>query len=184
MFILSSYGFRSPVIYEKLKEIVTVTPDKTVVIIPFAGFNEEQIVLLETKAMVDFGFNPKGIYTIDSVQNMDFSPDYVYVPGGDPFKLLSELNRMKYIEKIKKWIKNGADYIGVSAGAYLATENIEYVKQLESNELDLEDFDSLGIIKAAVICHYDQYGLSYYHAVKLVSDSQIYTINNDDVLVI
>ena len=101
MLILSSFGFRSPVICEKKKEIITDTTEKSVVIIPFAGFNAEKTAIYETEALVKFGFSPKGIYIIDSVPNMDFSPDYIYVPGGNPFKLLSELNRMKYIKKLK-----------------------------------------------------------------------------------
>ncbi len=183
MMFLSSYGFRSPIISEKFKETIPTPSSKTIVVVPYAGENKNMTVLLETEGIENFGFGSDNIYIIDNY-NDNLVPDYIYVPGGDPFKLLSSLQNENYIEKIKEWVNKGSIYIGVSAGAYVATENIEYVKQLESNEVNTSSYDALGLVKASFICHYDQYGLPYYHAVKRVSDVPIYTIKNDEILVL
>ncbi len=157
--------------------------NKSIVIVPYAGANINMTVLLESKGIEKFGFNSRNIHTINNyIDNL--VPDYIYVPGGDPFKLLSSLQNENQIEKIKEWVNKGSIYIGISAGAYVATENIEYVRQLESKEVNISSCDALVLVKASFICHNDQYGLPYYHAVKRETDAPVYTIKNDEILVL
>ena len=154
---------------------------------PFAGF--DRTAKYEKNALLDYGFEEKNIVicdktNIEAIGNMSF--DYIYVPGGDTFKLLFELKESKLLGVIKKFIDNGGTYIGSSGGAYICCRGISYLKILEDNNyINDNDFSALGIIDENIICHADQY--DYYSIARcreLVQDEKFIYITNTDVLVL
>ena len=156
MLILTSYGFRSPIVSEKLKNIID-PKGKTVLIVPFAGFNNESCARRETEGLIEFGFAADSIFVYDKeVPENNKRADYIFVPGGNTFKLLYEARQCGALEVIGRMVEEGSAYIGASAGAELATTNIEYVTMLEDNNYELESFDALGFIDDVVIPHSDQ----------------------------
>ena len=156
MLILTSYGFRAPIVAEKLRNVVE-TKDKTVLIVPFAGFNNESCARRETEGLIEFGFKAENIFVYDKecAENNN-KADYIYVPGGNTFKLLYEMKQCGAIEVIRNMVKNGSTYIGASAGAEVTTVDIEYVTILEDNNYDFEDYCALGFTDDIIIPHMDQ----------------------------
>lgn len=191
MIFLSSFGFRSPIVVQKMKEYVPEPFDKKVLVIPFAGFNSENTGIREQEGLLAFGFIQPNVFilTRSNVEEMrKLSFDYIYVPGGDPFKLLSELQSLDLLNDIKRMVADGTDYIGVSAGAMLATSNIEYVAeyvaQLEDNNFCLSNYDGLGLTDDCVVCHIDQLEKSAVLACKTsCPERNLLGIRNDEIIV-
>ncbi len=190
MIIFSSCGFRSPVMKEKFREIIPA-PSGKLLILPLAGMTCEITGRVEKQAAVQFGFPEKDISVF-----MDSSPDeflhrqfdYIYVPGGNTFKLLHDVRKYHLDKLILDNFRNGADYIGVSAGAYLACPNIEYVMKLgdDDNHIKGGDYSGLHLTDKYPLCHYDVRGLPYDRICReaLGETAEIITINNEEIFIL
>ena len=187
MIILSSYGFEALIIRNKFREYIQ-PEDKTIVILPFAGLENTATAEYEKHFVLQYGFEESNIDIFDATKMDDLmskSYNYIYVPGGDTFKLLKEIKEYKISEWIKQQIQNGADYIGVSAGANICCRNINYITNLEDNNYIDKDFCALGLIDIKLICHADQYDNSSIAACKREFGNKEYLlIRNDEVCVI
>lgn len=181
--IFTSYGFQSPVVCDKLRDSID-TDGKRMFIIPCAGFDSIGTGAREKKAAVRFGFEENKVYIFDEAcpevcKGMVF--DYVYVSGGDPFKLLSAVRKYGLNETIKRC----RTYIGVSAGAYIACGDIEYVKLLEDDDYIFDDYIGLGLFNGRIICHYDLYGSGVYSQCRMAyPDGVFYTLENGQAAVV
>lgn len=187
--LFSSFGFNSPVLREKFAKVIPQDEslqEKTCLVIPYAGFDAEKTFEREKQGLVEFGFNPDKIGIIGEHCDVSFQcPDYIYVPGGDPFKLLRAIRENGSLQDIIEYVcDKGTMYIGVSAGADIATENIKYVTQLEDNNvIDDKQFGALGLITESVLCHYDHYSYSTLKACIEVGGRAVVTINDDQLVI-
>lgn len=79
--------------------------------------------------------------------------DYIYVPGGNQYKLLSKIREYEIDKKIIiPCLEKGAAYIGISAGAYVAAQDMRYCLLLEPNDnYPLDDYTALGLVDFNVI---------------------------------
>ena len=186
--LFSSFGFNSPILREKFAKVIPQDEhlrEKTCLVIPYAGFDVEKTFEREKQGLVSFGFAPQNIVFVkirfDIVRNF---PDYIYVPGGDPFKLLNTIRELGIFHDIIECVKDKrAVYIGVSAGADIATKSIEYVMQLEDNNVIRDNrFDALGLINESILCHYDHYSYSTLKVCQEVSNNVIIPINDDHIV--
>ena len=184
MLVFTSFGFRAPIVKEKLRDVID-PKNKTILIIPFAGYNPISCALNEKNGLIDFGFKEDNIYICSDLSSFERAYNYIYVPGGYTFKLLSTMQSMQLMESVKRAVENGATYIGVSAGAELATVNLEYVRFLEDNNYSLVDYNGLSLVREIIIPHADQHRLS--EQMRSVFDTKqsthILRIANDEVAV-
>lgn len=185
--LLSSFGFNSPILRETFAQVIPQDGlrEKTCLVIPYAGFDAEKTFLREKQGLIAFGFHPERIKWAKSGEMLAASsPDYLYVPGGDPFKLLRAIREAGMVEAIRACVKNrGTTYIGVSAGADIVTNDMRYVTLLEdNNEIHDDRYDALGLIDESVLCHYDHYTYATLRACQEVSRHRIVTINDDQVV--
>lgn len=83
--------------------------------------------------------------------------DYIYVTGGNTFFLLQEMKRTGTDQLIKEEVNSGKLYIGESAGAIVASADIEYAKGMDSVDEapDLESFEALGLVDFYPVPHYN-----------------------------
>lgn len=154
-FIFASMGVRNDIIREKLSSKLDTS--KRVLIIPCAASNEELTAKTEKEAFGKLGFDRNKIYAFDITKpNKYFGIrfDYIYIPGGNQYKLLSEIREHEIDKKIiMPCLEKGAAYIGISA---------------------------LGLVEFNIICHYNNYGNEIYDQVKARSDSKkVITIEDD-----
>lgn len=186
--MFSSYGFTSPLMKDKFSKMIPrdeSLKDKTCAIVPFAGFDVVKTGEREKKNLIDFGFDEKKIYIINGAgfKKID-SLDYIYVPGGDTFKLLNYVKQINLVKDLFDMVMyHGTIYIGVSAGAYIATQDLMYVTNVEDNNYVENDFSGLGLIDEKLLCHFDQYSFYTYKVCKQDSKYEILTIKNDQLLV-
>lgn len=118
--------------------------------------------------------------------------DYIYVSGGNTFFLLQELKRTNTDKIIKEQVKLGKTYIGESAGSIILSSNIEYIKEMDDSSIvNLESFDSLGIIDFYPLPHYKNFPfeestekivLEYEKKIKLIpfNNSQAILVSNEE----
>ena len=82
--------------------------------------------------------------------------DYIYITGGNTFYLLQELKKSGADELIVELVNNGKLYIGESAGAIVASPNIEYASAMDSVKKapELHAFDALGLTDFYTVPHH------------------------------
>lgn len=185
--LLSSFGFNTPVMREKLDSALFIKSQrwhKRVLILPYAGFDVAKTFEREKAGLVEFGFTPDMIVFAQDKKDFLLPPDYIYVPGGDPFKLLKSLRELDLISDVISCVtRRNAVYIGVSAGADIAAANIEYVTLLEdNNHIDDGDFSALGLIPEIPLCHYDHRSFLTLEKCGEISGRRVITINDDQLV--
>ena len=114
--------------------------------------------------------------------------DYIYLTGGNTFFLLQELKRSGTDKIIINQVEAGKLYIGESAGAMIASPNIEYVKAMDSVKKapELEGFDSLGLVDFYTVPHCTNFPFKK-AAEKIIeqySNLLLYPISNKDVILV
>ena len=115
-----------------VKEFLKDVPEKEITFVPTASNTEDYKGYVDEakQAFLEFGFS---INILDisktekqKIENILKDTKILYVSGGNTFYLLQELKRKKILDTIKNKISNGMLYIGESAGAIIASKNIEY----------------------------------------------------------
>ena len=105
------------------------------------------------------GVEIPGIEMIRSAEELarkrltDYS--FLFIGGGNTFRLLNEIKRVHMFEPIRKYLQSGGTAFGGSAGAIVFGEDLESCALDDKNEVGLEDaegFDVLGGI--SFLCHF------------------------------
>ena len=132
------------------------------------------------------GFAKKNIYVFDYDNPLGFDsprPDCVYIGGGNTFKTFEMLRKAGADKLICKYVKDGATYIGGSAGAHIASKNIEHVRNFDELPKDFSDYNGLGLFDGILICHYSEQREKYYLQAKQEGKYSVYAISDDDCLI-
>lgn len=131
--------------------------------------------------------NKKNIYIFDENKAEEFKNlklDLIYVGGGNTFKTMDKLRKCNFLEVISNYIKNGVTYIGGSCGAHIVTKNIKHVEEFDQNDIELKEYNGLGFLDGIIIPHYDSTREKKYQKIAKESKYKIYTLTNDDSIVI
>ena len=106
-----------------------------------AGFNVEDITLE--------GKNKKQLMKILGVV------DIIYVQGGNTFYLLKQMRKSGFDKIIRKLLRKGIVYIGVSAGSIVAGKTIKTASWLtDENKFGLINLKGLKLVKSNIFVHY------------------------------
>ena len=85
--------------------------------------------------------------------------DVIYVCGGNTYYILDRMRKTGLDTFIKRSIKKGSIYIGVSAGSIIAGDTIEIAgwgSTGDTNAIKLKNLEGLHLVKTAVFPHYIQ----------------------------
>lgn len=82
----------------------------------------------------------------------------IYFSGGNSFYLLQELERLDLINVLREKVQNGMIYVGESAGAIIASENIEYSQEMDDKKKakNLIDYKGLSLIDFHIVPHFNE----------------------------
>lgn len=192
MLILSSSRLGATWMRNKFEKVLgTDLSDKKLLIIPCASTNEEKAGAQAIEDALNFGFKREHIF-IFSVRSFSIlgriytepKYDYIYVTGGNTFKLLHDLKNCGYDKRLRKIIIEGATYIGSSAGAYLISKDISHIQKYDENNYGIDDFSGLGILDARLICHFDNDRYYDYYKLRMSTSDVLFTIDDDSILVV
>lgn len=183
MILISSFGLCSPIIAEKAKKYIE-PENKKVLVVPFAGYDNAKTADREIlNGLIPFGFRKENIDVCDEVVSKQKAEkyDWIYVPGGNPFKLLKELEDYKIKSIIKEIVLEGCNYFGVSSGADLLSNDLGYLKVIDDCNYTLDSYEGLGILKRKILCHTDQRDISVLQKVKDFDGRKTLFLRNDEI---
>ena len=187
--ILSSCDFRNEnsakCIYNNLPKAV----DKCkVLFFPNEKSNDELIKSgMYHSRLEEFGFKAKNVYVFNYWEPDKFHGlkiDIIYISGGNTFGTIKRIRESGADNLIIDYVKNGAVYIGGSAGAHIATPDISHVKKYDTNTFELCDFSGLGLFDGVLICHYNDDRQNDYLELAKTSKYKVTTLTNDEFLLV
>lgn len=80
--------------------------------------------------------------------------DIVYVTGGNSFYLLEQMQRSGLAGPLKALLKRGGAYIGTSAGAVVACDDIGYIAPMDDASMaKLTSTKALGLVPYLIVPH-------------------------------
>ena len=106
-----------------------------------------------------YGFNPALVTIFDETANVDYAflpLDLIYISGGNTFATLDKLRKTGLDRIVENYVRRGVIYIGGSAGAHVATQDVSHVLEVDENAVGLSDFRALGLLNGVLICHYTE----------------------------
>ena len=140
---------------------------KIIAFIPTASLTESIRFYVKTgkKALEKVGMIVEEVeitqFSNEEISSILHKCDYIYITGGNTFFLLQELKRKGVDKIISEQVKSGKLYIGVSAGAIIASPDTEYMKNVNFDPIEkapeLEDYSSLGLVDFYTIPHYGNF---------------------------
>lgn len=125
---------------------------------PYTGYIDEGIEMLKSLG-----------YKVEIIDVTKFDEGYlkdkflkaecICISGGNTFYLLQEIKKKNLIKVLVKRIKEGAFYIGESAGAIIMSENIEYNHIMDDKSIasELDDYAGLNVFDHYVLPHIGEY---------------------------
>ena len=89
-----------------------------------------------------------------STKNLnDYS--FLFIGGGNTFKLLNDLKICGAFEKIEEYLDNGGVAFGSSAGAIIFGKDLEACRLDDANDVKLSDINGFDVLKGiSILCHY------------------------------
>lgn len=149
----------------------------------YEGIHSEKYFL----RMQEFGFTRDNIIVFDycdAQQFINLDLDIIYISGGNTFATLKRIRDCGFDREIIRYVKSGVIYIGGSAGAHIATQDIEHIAAFDSIPDGMNDFNGLGLFDGILICHYTMERKELYN--KLISKNKykVYALGDDDSLII
>ena len=135
----------------------------------------------------EFGFQKENIivfnyYDADSYINLQI--DAIYISGGNTFKTLERLKKCGFDREIVKYVNNGVTYIGGSAGAHIASRDVEHVLAFDNNDTGVTDFQGLGLYEGILICHYSDSRKKIYDEILSKSKFKVNLLTDNDSIII
>jgi dipeptidase E len=172
MYILSSSGFASDALFSHCLTLLNKQPELI------------KVCIITTAAIPDKEQNKWILFTrdylhtqnISGISYLDFekdnpeilsSFDIIFIAGGNPYNLFYYIKAAKSEEHLKKIaLSKDKIVIGVSAGAMLLTNGIQYISEFnrimsfnssKDNQINLHDMEGLKLQNLILFPHYDQF---------------------------
>lgn len=113
---------------------------------------------------------------------------FLFIGGGNTFRLLNEIKRVNMFEPIREYLRNGGTAFGGSAGAIIFGEDLESCALDDDNEAGLKDTGGFDVLDGiSFLCHftnrvpeYDQRSEEY--LLKISDHRKICALPEEDTL--
>ena len=80
---------------------------------------------------------------------------FLFIGGGNTFRLLSEIKRVHMFEPIREYLQNGGAAFGGSAGAIIFGEDLESCTLDDDNDVGLKDTAGFDVLSGvSFLCHF------------------------------
>ncbi len=162
---LTSAGIVSEIADGFFKLLGKNSKDCRLIFVPTAADPETdewfvEFVKKDRKRLVEFGFDVCEVdlkkETEISLENKFADADVVYIEGGNTFYLLDWIRKSGFDKAIRKFLKRGGIYVGLSAGSIIAGPNIESAnwEPADRNVVGLKDLTAMKLVDFAITPHY------------------------------
>lgn len=187
--ILSSSDFGNPISAQFIKDNLGKPIEECrVLYFPNEKATEERINSSKYYDRVSaLGFQRQNITVFnyyDPVGYDSLEIDAIYISGGNTYGTIDRIREAKADVLIKKYVKNGAVYIGGSAGAHIACANISHVKRYDTNTFNVKDMRGLELYTGILICHYNKDREAHFLELKETSPFRVTALNDEESILI
>src|SRR4029077_11341498 len=93
---------------------------KSVLFFPFALHDRDEYAAKASARFAEIGYEMKSAHTASDPEKAVASADAIFIGGGNTFRLLKALQDLGFVEPIRRRVRDGALYIGSSAGSNVA----------------------------------------------------------------
>lgn len=186
---LTSAGFTNQAISKVfLEQLSRPASESRVLIVAYAQGLEEEFYINESKQEIQqLGFENivvANMHTsIDVTTLGDF--DVVYVCGGNTFAILKKLRETGLGDFIIRQVRNGAIYVGVSAGSIIAGPSVEIAgwgSEGDKNEIGLQDLTGFNLVGIEVFPHFHEELRSEVEEFKKKVPYKVFELTNDQTV--
>jgi len=152
--LLGSGGFRTPERIAFLTEQMRAFFGnvRRILFVPYALADHDGYVKTVLERGTEAGYELDGIHRHADPRRAVEEATGIFVGGGNTFRLLSDLYRHELIEPIRRRVRAGIPYLGVSAGCNVACPTIK-----TTNDMPIvmpPSFEALGLFPYQVNPHY------------------------------
>lgn len=135
----------------------------------------------------EFGFDPHSVYVFDDTRPEAFTSldlDIIYISGGNTFHTMQKIRRSGFDTAIVRYVNDGVIYIGGSAGAHIASQDISHVAAFDDVPDDMTDFNGLGLWDGILICHYTEERKPMYKQLQAQGMHNVYVLADDESYIV
>lgn len=137
--------------------------------------------------LVGYGFTRENIHVFDpacAAQFRALDPDAIYISGGNTFLTLRMLRACGFDRDIVRYVRAGVTYIGGSAGAHIASQDVSHVAAFDTPPDGMTDFRGLALFDGVLVCHYTDERRA--HAARLIAQGKycVHTLTDAQTIVV
>jgi len=125
---------------------------KTVLFFPFALHDRDGYAAKVRARFGEMGYTLTSAHSARDPVQAIAETDAIFIGGGNTFRLLKALQDLELIEPVRRRIRQGAPYIGTSAGSNVAGPTIKTTKDMPI--VQPRSFDSLGLVPFQISPHF------------------------------
>lgn len=187
--ILTARGLNSETGQKIIRKCLTEEEEqekKTILLISIQEYRIDEIL---KQASMELGFLEEHIFLASGqIDLKKMRPDYIYVTEGNVYQVLDYMRKNGLLKFIQQQMKRtDCTYIGSSAGAMIAGNDIYLAKDFDKNSVGLTDLRALGLFDGSVIPHYSRQNLKCYIKNSNQEDirrySELYSVDDNEALV-
>ena len=127
-------------------------PARQVLFFPYALHDRDGYATKARARFAAMGYELNSAHSADDPRKAVASADAIFIGGGNTFRLLKALQDFALLEPIRQRIRNGAPYIGSSAGSNVAGPTIKTTKDMPI--VQPRSFDALGLVPFQISPHF------------------------------
>ena len=119
---------------------------------PFALHDRDTYAAKAKARFAAMGYSVEAAHAVSDAREAIERTDAIFVGGGNTFRLLKALQDLDLLDPIRRKVKDGAPYIGSSAGSNVAGRTIKTTKDMPI--VQPRSFDSLGLVPFQISPHF------------------------------
>jgi dipeptidase E len=152
--LLGSGGFRTEGRIELLAEQMRsfFGDVDRLLFVPYARQDHDRYVEVLTEKGLNAGYALDGLHRHADVRQAVREARAIFVGGGNTFRLLDELYRLRLLDLIRDRVRGGLPYLGISAGANVAGPTVKTTNDMPITQPP--SLDALGLVPFQINPHY------------------------------
>jgi dipeptidase E len=127
-------------------------PARQVLFFPYALHDRDGYAEKARERFAAMGYELTSAHRAPDPRKAVADADAIFIGGGNTFRLLKALQDLELLEPIRRRIRNGAPYIGSSAGSNVAGPTIKTTKDMPI--VQPRSFDALGLVPFQISPHF------------------------------
>ncbi len=110
--------------------------------------------------------------------------DIIYVCGGNTFHYLSGIRKTGLDKEIKRLVKKGVGYFGVSAGSIVVGPSIDIASPFDENDINLKNLTGLKLTNIIISPHFDKKDKKIIKDFEIKNKCEVFRLADNQALLI